>query len=526
MTTPGVSITAECPAGCAHILSPEAVAFVAALARNFQARRDELLQVRVARQAKIDKGGNLDFLAETRHIREGEWQVANIPPDLRDRRTEITGPTERKMVINALNSGAQVFMADFEDANSPTWSNMLEGQRNLFDAVRRTITFTNPDGRFYQLKEATATLLVRPRGWHLDEKHMLVDGVAVSGSLFDFGLYFFHNARELLERGSGPYFYLPKLESHLEARLWNDVFNFAQDQLGLPRGSVRATVLIETIQATFETEEILYELREHSGGLNCGRWDYIFSYIKTFSRRPDFVLPDRAQVTMTVPFMRNYTLNVIKVCHRRGIHAMGGMAAQIPIRSDPVANEQALEKVRQDKLREARDGHDGTWVAHPGLIAVAQEVFDELMPEQNQIERQREDVGVKAADLLTACDGSISEQGVRLNLRVGIQYLEAWLGGNGCVPLYSLMEDAATAEISRAQVWQWLHHESCLEDGRVLDKALYSRLLDEEMDVIRAEVGAERFETGSYERARDLFDGMIRADSMIPFLTNPAYQEL
>ena len=319
---------------------------------------------------------------------------------------------------------------------------------------------------------------------------------------------------------------MPKLESHLEARLWNDVFNFSQDQLGLPRGGVRATVLIETIQATFETEEILYELREHSGGLNCGRWDYIFSYIKTFSKRRDSILPDRAQVTMTVPFMRNYTLNVIKVCHRRGIHAMGGMAAQIPIRNNPVANEQALEKVRQDKLREARDGHDGTWVAHPGLIPIAQEVFDELMPEQNQINRPREDVDVAAADLLTACEGSISEQGVRLNLRVGIQYLEAWLGGNGCVPLYSLMEDAATAEISRAQVWQWLHHESRLEDGRVLDEPLYARLLDEEMDVIRAEVGAERFETGFYERARELFDGMIRAESMIPFLTNPAYQEL
>ncbi len=523
---PGVSFTAECPAGCDQILSPEAVSFVAALARKFRGRRDELLQDRVARQAKIDAGGSLDFLLETRHIREGDWQVAPIPSDLRDRRTEITGPTERKMVINALNSGARVFMADFEDANSPTWSNMIEGQRNMADAVRRSITFTNPDGRFYELNESTATLLVRPRGWHLDEKHMLVDGVAVPGGLVDFGLFFFHNARELLERGSGPYFYLPKLESHLEARLWNDVFNFAQDQLGLSRGSIRATVLIETIQATFETEEILYELREHSGGLNCGRWDYIFSYIKTFSKHPDFILPDRAQVTMTVPFMRNYTLNVIKVCHRRGIHAMGGMAAQIPIRNDPVANEQALEKVRQDKLREARDGHDGTWVAHPGLIAVAEEVFDELMPRANQIDRQREDVNIVAADLLTACEGSITEQGVRLNLRVGIQYLEAWLGGNGCVPLYSLMEDAATAEISRAQVWQWLHHGVSLEDGRALDESLYLSLLDEEMDTICAEVGPDRFESGLYRRAHELFDEMIRAESMIPFLTIPAYREL
>ena len=525
-STSGVVFPAACPAGCEHILASEAVSFVASLARRFRNRRDELLQARLERQARIDAGGSLDFLPETRHVRESEWQVAPIPADLRDRRTEITGPTERKMVINALNSGAQVFMADFEDANSPTWSNMLEGQRNLADAVRRTITFTNPDGRFYELKDDTATLLVRPRGWHLDEKNMLVDGAAVPGGLFDFGMFFFHNAQELLGRGSGPYFYLPKLESHLEARLWNDVFAFAQEELGIPQGSIRATVLIETIQATFETEEILYELRDHSGGLNCGRWDYIFSYIKTFSRNADFILPDRAQVTMTVPFMRNYTLNVIRVCHRRGIHAMGGMAAQIPIRNDPVANEQALDKVRQDKLREVRDGHDGTWVAHPGLIAVAQEVFDELMPAENQISRQREDVEVSAADLLTACEGSITEAGVRLNLRVGIQYLEAWLGGNGCVPLYSLMEDAATAEISRAQVWQWLHHGVNLEDGRTLDMTLYQQLLAEEVETIRAEVGQARFDGGVYSRARDLFDEMIRADTMIPFLTIPAYQDL
>ena len=392
----GIELVAECPQGCEGMLSNDAVDFVATLTRQFRDRRNALLQARRERQARIDAGDSLDFLAETRHIREGDWQVAPVPTDLLDRRTEITGPTERKMVINALNSGARVFMADFEDANSPTWSNMVEGQQNLHDAVRRTITFTNPDGRFYQLKDRTATLLVRPRGWHLDEKHMLVDGAPVPGGLFDFGLFFYHNARELLDRGSGPYFYLPKLESHLEARLWNDVFNSAQDALAIPRGSIRATVLIETIQATFETEEILYELRDHSGGLNCGRWDYIFSYIKTFSKNPDFILPDRAQVTMTVPFMRNYTLNVIRVCHRRGIHAMGGMAAQIPIRHDPVANEQALEKVRQDKLREVQDGHDGTWVAHPGLIGVAQDIFDELMPRSNQIERQREDVNVSA----------------------------------------------------------------------------------------------------------------------------------
>ena len=523
---PGVVLTADCPAGCEQVLAPQALAFVAALTREFREQRDALLLARAERQAALDAGGALDFLPETRHIRESDWQVAPIPPDLQDRRTEITGPTERKMVINALNSGARVFMADFEDANSPTWSNLVEGQRNLHDAVRRSITFTNPDGRFYQLQEKTATLLVRPRGWHLDERHMQVDGAAVPGALFDFGLYFYHNARELLERGSGPYFYLPKLESHREARLWNEVFLFAQRSLDIPRGSIRATVLIETIQASFETEEILYELREHSAGLNCGRWDYIFSYIKTFSRRPDFILPDRASVTMTVPFMRNYTLNVIRVCHRRGIHAMGGMAAQIPIRHDPHANEGALEKVRQDKLREVRDGHDGTWVAHPGLIAVAQEVFDEWMPQPNQIDRLREEQQVSAADLLTACEGSITEQGARLNLRVGIQYLAAWLCGNGCVPLYSLMEDAATAEISRAQLWQWLHHRVRLEDGRAFDEALFLRLLDEEMAQIRAEVGAPAFAAGAFTRARALFDDMIRAERMVPFLTIPAYGDL
>ena len=424
----GVEITGPVTPEFAEILTPEAFAFLAKLARTFTGRRDELLTKRAERQAKIDAGAMLDFLPETKNIRESEWQVAPIPADLQDRRTEITGPTDRKMVINALNSGAKMFMADFEDANSPTWFNMVDGQINLRDAVRRTITFNNPDGRFYELNEQTAVLLVRPRGWHLHEKHFIVDGTPIPGGLFDFGLYFFHNARELLDRGSGPYFYLPKLESHLEARLWNDVFNLAQDELGLPRGSIRATVLIETIKATFETEEILYELRDHSAGLNCGRWDYIFSYIKTFRNRSDFILPDRAQVTMTVPFMKNYTLNVIKVCHKRGIHAMGGMAAQIPIRSDPEANERALDKVRQDKLREAEDGHDGTWVAHPGLIPAATEVFDEFMPEPNQIHKQRPDVNVSAADLLIPSEGTITEDGVRLNLKVGIQYLEAWLG--------------------------------------------------------------------------------------------------
>jgi malate synthase len=428
------------------------------------------------------------------------------------------------MVINALNCGAKVFMTDFEDANSPTWDNMLEGQINLRDAIRRDITFTNPNGKFYELNDEVATLMVRPRGWHLNERHFVVDGQAIPGGLFDFGLYFFHNAKEALSRGTGPYFYLPKLESHLEARLWNDVFVFAQDELGVPQGSIKATVLIETILGVFEAEEILYELKEHSAGLNCGRWDYIFSYIKKFRNHANYVLPDRAQVSMTVPFMHNYTLHVIKVCHRRGAHAMGGMAAQIPIKGDDAANQAALDKVRNDKLREAQDGHDGTWVAHPGLVQVATEVFNEYMPQANQVDRQREDVSVSAADLITPSDGTITEDGIRLNLKVGIQYLEAWLGGNGCVPLYNLMEDAATAEISRAQVWQWLHHNATLADGRPLDVALFGQLLEEEMDAIRAEVGDARFESGNFQRAMELFDEMIRADEFSDFLTLPAYQ--
>ena len=485
------------------------------------------MQLREARQAAIDSRELPDFLPDTAAIRDDRsWRVAPVPADLQDRRVEITGPTERKMIINALNCGAKVFMADCEDANSPTWDNMVGGQINLRDAVDGSITFTNPDGRFYQLNDQTATLMVRPRGWHLDESHFLVDGKPIPGGLFDFGLYFFHNARTALERGSGPYFYLPKLESHLEARLWNDVFVHAQDALGIPQGTIKATVLIETILAVFEAEEILYELRQHSAGLNCGRWDYIFSYIKKFRNHADYLLPDRAQVTMTVPFMRNYTLHVIKVCHRRGAHAMGGMAAQIPIRSDPERNQAALDKVRADKLREAKEGHDGTWVAHPGLVQIATEVFDEYMPSANQVERQSEDVTMTAADLLTPSAGNITEDGVRLNLKVGIQYLEAWLGGNGCVPLYHLMEDAATAEISRAQVWQWLHHNATLADGRPLTVALYGKLLEEEMDTIRGEVGDARFESGHFQRAMQLFDEMIRADDFSEFLTLPAYQYL
>ena len=522
----GVEIKGDITPEFADILTDEAVTFLAKLARQFTDQRNALLQKRKERQTRINAGELPDFLPETRHIRESAWQVAPVPDDLQDRRVEITGPTDRKMVINALNSGAKVFMADFEDANAPTWFNMVDGQINLRDAVRRTITYTNETGKHYELNPQTAVLMVRPRGWHLSEKHFWVDGQPIAGGLFDFGLYFFHNAQELLKRGTGPYFYLPKLESHLEARLWNDVFNLAQDELNIPRGTIKATVLIETILATFETEEILYELRDHSAGLNCGRWDYIFSYIKKFHKDPKRLLPDRAQVTMTVPFMRNYTLNVIKTCHKRGAHAMGGMAAQIPIKNDLDANEKALEKVRQDKLREAQEGHDGTWVAHPGLVETAIGIFNTYMPSPNQLSKQRPDVHVVADDLLIPNEGTITEHGLRWNLKVGIQYLEAWLGGNGCVPLYNLMEDAATAEISRSQVWQWLHHRAKLDDGREVTESLYSQFLEEEMDAIKDEVGETRFKNGKYLLASDIFDQMIRRDEFTEFLTLPAYEYL
>jgi malate synthase len=519
-----MEIQAKVEGQMAEILTPEALAFVEKLCRQFDPTRQKLLAKRVERQKEIDTGAMPDFLAVTKAIREDKsWRVAAIPADLQDRRTEITGPVDRKMVINALNSGAKVFMADFEDATSPTWKNLIEGQANLRDAVRRTISFGNPDGKQYKLNEKTATLLVRPRGWHLPEKHVLVDGKPISGSLFDFGLYFFHNAAELLKRGSGPYFYLPKMESHFEARLWNDVFNFAQDTLKIPRGSIRATVLIETILATFETEEILFELKEHSAGLNCGRWDYIFSFIKKFRNRPGFTFPDRTQVTMTSPFMRAYCLNVIKVCHRRGAHAMGGMAAQIPIKSDPAANEAALARVLADKEREAGDGHDGTWVAHPGLVPVALQAFDKHMPTANQISKQRDDVNVVAKDLLSVPTGTITEDGLRGNIRVGVQYLEAWLAGNGCVPLYNLMEDAATAEISRAQIWQWLAHNAELADGRKITTQLYDEILPQEMARIEKEVGSARFASGNYARAAKLFSEMSKAKEFAEFLTLPAY---
>jgi malate synthase len=522
--SPNIKLTHSWSGDSSKILTPAALKFLVNLANEFQPTRQQLLSRRQALQQDLDAGLRPDFLSGTKAMREGDWKVPTPPADLQDRRTEITGPVDRKMVINALNSGAKVFMADFEDANSPTWKNLIEGQENLFDAVRRTITFKSTEGKQYQLNPQTATLMVRPRGWHLPEKHLLLDGSPISASLFDFGLFFFHNARELLDRGSGPYFYLPKMESHLEARLWNDVFNYAQDELQIPRGSIRATVLIETILAAFEAEEILYELREHSAGLNCGRWDYIFSFIKKFRNRSDFVLPDRAQVTMTVPMMRGYCLHVIKVCHRRGAHAMGGMAAQIPIKSDPTANEAALAKVLADKEREVSDGHDGTWVAHPGLVPIALKAFDKHMPQPNQISRQREDVNVSAADLLQVPKGTITEDGLRGNIRVGVQYLEAWLGGNGCVPLYNLMEDAATAEISRAQIWQWLKHDATMADGRRITSQLYTELLPQEMARIEKEVGSARFSTGNYSRAAKLFSDMSKSTQFAEFLTLPAYE--
>jgi malate synthase len=510
-----------------RVLTPDALAFVAALERKFGTERCQLLDRRAEIQRRLDAGWKPDFLPETRSIRDADWQVASIPRDLQDRRVEITGPTDRKMVINALNSGANVYMADFEDANTPSWENLIEGQLNLCDAVRQTITFDDPEtGRHYLLNEKPAVLFVRPRGWHLPEKHVLVDGAPLSGALFDFGLFFFHNAKELLARGTGPYFYLPKIENHLEARLWNNVFLAAQAALGLPKGTVRATVLIETILAAFEMDEILYELRDHSAGLNCGRWDYIYSFIKKFAEDPSRVLPDRVEVTMSTHFLRSYSLLLIKTCHRRGIHAMGGMAAQIPIRDNPTANAAAMDKVRADKLREAGDGHDGTWVAHPGLVGIAKEVFDQEMPQPNQIARRRQDVHVAAADLLLAPEGTISEAGLRQNLNVGIGYIEAWLRGTGCVPLYHLMEDAATAEISRAQIWQWIRHRAKLADGRMVDVTLFRAMRDEELQKLRAVAGGKGFHGSRYEDAARLFGELIEAPSFVEFLTLPAYDLL
>jgi len=519
----GVEIRAPMRPGYETILTPSALAFIAGLERKFGAERRRLLARRAEQQARLDEGWKPDFLAETRKLRESDWTVAPIPRDLLDRRVEITGPVDRKMVINALNSGANVYMADFEDASTPSWDNLLEGQVNLVDAVRRTIAFADPaSGKQYQLNPATATLLVRPRGWHLPEAHLLVDGAAMSGALFDFGLYFFHNAKELVRRGTGPYFYLPKLESHLEARLWNDVFTHAQAALGLPKGTVKATVLIETIMAAFEMDEIVFELRDHMGGLNCGRWDYIYSVIKKFAEDPRMVLPDRAQVTMTTHFLQSYVRLLIKTCHRRNIHAMGGMAAQIPIKNDPAANDAAMAKVRADKEREVSEGHDGTWVAHPGLVPVAKAVFDKGMPEANQIARKRQDVHIAAADLLKVPEGAITEAGLRTNINVGLGYVESWLRGVGCVPLYNLMEDAATAEISRSQVWQWIRHGAKLADGRRVTRELCHETLEEELRRLKQGAPAGN----RFDDAAALFRDLIDAERFVEFLTLPAYEQI
>ncbi|HET9984357.1 MAG TPA: malate synthase A [Longimicrobiales bacterium] len=521
----GVRILGAPMDGAERVLMPEALEFVAVLQRRFDARRRERLAAREARQAELDAGARPGFLAETRVVREGEWRVAEAPPDLRDRRVEITGPAERKMIINALNSGAKVFMADFEDALSPTWANVVQGQANLQDAVRRTISLS-AGGKEYRLADATATLLVRPRGWHLVERHVEVDGEPVSASLFDFGLYFFHNARELLARGTGPYFYLPKLESHLEARLWNDVFVAAQESLGIPRGSIRATVLIETILAAFEMEEILYELREHSAGLNAGRWDYIFSVIKKFHAHREFLLPDRAQVTMGVPFMRAYAELLVRTCHRRGAHAIGGMAAFIPNRRDPDVTARALAKVTEDKEREAGQGFDGTWVAHPDLVPVALEVFDRHLGERpNQVERRREDVTPDAAALLDVAipGGAVTGQGVLTNVDVAIQYMTAWLGGTGAAAIYNLMEDAATAEISRAQLWQWLHLGARTAEGEPVDETMYRNARDQALSRLLGLPGADQQRLG---QAAAVLDELVLSPDFTPFLTLIAYSLL
>ena len=511
------------------VLTPEALAFVAHLHREFNPIRERLLQARRERQAEIDGGTMPDFLPQTRRIRESEWTVASLPRDLADRKVEITGPTDRKMIINALNSGASVYMADFEDANTPTWSNMVGGQVNLIDAVDGTITFTSPDGKTYRLGERLATLLVRPRGWHLPERHLQVDGQAVAGAFFDFGLYVFHNARRLLAKRSGPYFYLPKLESHLEARLWNDVFAFAEDALDLRSGTIKGTVLVETILAAFEMDEILYELRDHAGGLNAGRWDYIFSIIKKFAHRPDFIFPDRAQITMTVPFMRAYTQLLVRTCHRRGAHALGGMAAFIPSRRDATVNETAIAKVREDKVLEAGDGFDGTWVAHPDLVPVAMEVFTTALGERpNQLTKQRPDAQVTAEDLLAihVPGGSVSEAGLRNNISVALQYLESWLRGTGAVGIFNLMEDAATAEIARAQVWQWVHYQAALRDGPQITRGLVGRWEEEELARIQDALGAAAFDRLDFAGARALFDTVALNQEFVEFLTLPGYARL
>lgn len=510
-----------------EILTPHALEFLEKLHRYFNEQRKHLLEYRQQLQEGLNEGNKLDFLKETKHIREGNWTIGQLPRDLQDRRVEITGPVNRKMIINALNSGANGFMADFEDATSPTWENVINGQLNLRDAIRKSIDFVAGNGKRYELKEETAVLIVRPRGWHLEERHIQVNGKPMSASLVDFGLYFFHNAKELLERGTGPYFYLPKVENHLEARLWNDVFVFSQNELGISQGTIKATVLIETITAAFEMDEILYELREHAAGLNCGRWDYIFSYIKRFHQHPERILPDRSEVTMEVPFMRSYSLLAIQTCHKRNAMAIGGMAAHIPVKNNPAANQIAFDKVRRDKEREARDGHDGTWVAHPGMVMLVKEIFNKIMPTPNQINRKREDVKVNAQDLLELPVGEITGEGLRTNINVGIQYTAAWLSGTGAVPINNLMEDAATAEISRAQVWQWLRSpKGILSDGRKVTMELVEHLLKEELEKIESQKGREAFITGNFEQAAGIFEELVKQDSFGEFLTIPAYEQL
>jgi malate synthase len=520
----GVTISGALKPGYGRILTSDALEFVASLARRFEPRRRELMEARAERQAKLDGGALPDFLPETRKIRDNDWKITGIPDDLLDRRVEITGPTTRKMIINALNSGAKVFMADCEDALSPTWANVVEGQMNMKDYWEGQIDFSEEEtGKHYAVGENPAVLFVRPRGWHLLEDHITVDGDKVAGAFVDFGLYFFHNVQTILSQGTGPYFYLPKMESHLEARLWNEVFQFAQERLQLRNGTIKTTVLIETLPAVFEMHEILYELRDHIVGLNCGRWDYIFSYIKTLRAKPEYVLPDRSQVVMSKAFLKAYSELLVKTCHRRGAFAMGGMAAFIPNRRDPEVNEKALAAVREDKLREVQYGHDGTWVAHPDLVPTALEVFNEYMPQKNQLDKLREDVNVGQKELLQPHEGTRSEEGLRMNTRVAVQYIEAWLGGNGAVPLYNLMEDAATAEISRTQNWQWLRYGATLADGRKVTPELVEAVLTDEMQKLKASLG-EAFERGRFNDAIALFRKLVLSKELEPFLTLPAYQ--
>ncbi|HVI46379.1 MAG TPA: malate synthase A [Chitinophaga sp.] len=520
-----VAIKGPAVHGLEEILTTPVIDFLTALHRRFDNARKELMKERALLQRKTDAGELPGFLPETEGIRNGGWEVSPVPPSLQDRRVEITGPVERKMIINAMNSGASMFMADFEDSNTPSWSNIIQGQINLYEAVRRTINLATPE-KTYRLNDKTATLLVRPRGWHMTEKHFVIDDEPISASLFDFGVYFFHNAAALLRNGDGPYFYLPKTESYKEARLWNEVFDFAEEYAFILPGSIKATVLIETIPAVFQLNEILYELRTHAAGLNCGRWDYIFSFIKKFRNVPGYVFPDRSQITMTAPFMRNYTQLVVQTCHRRRAHAIGGMAAQIPIKNNEAANTAALEKVRADKVREVKDGHDGTWVAHPGLVPVAMEVFNRYMPQPNQVDNMRHDFSTNAQKLLELPEGSITEAGLRMNINVGILYIESWLRGNGAAAIYNLMEDAATAEISRTQVWQWLHSKAHLDDGREITQDLYETIRDEEIDNVRQMVGSATYQQCRFPAAIQIFNRLVIQDHFEEFFTLNAYNEI